>query len=374
MAHRGRADSPDDLALAARRAGVTDGRVLAAIRATPRAAFVPPRYARAAYADRPLPIPHSQVTTQPSLSAVMIAGLGLTGTEQVLEIGTGYGYQAALLARLAAQVVSIEIWPDMAAQAQRNLIAQAVTNVLVVTGDGTLGYPARAPYDAILVSAAFTDVPGPLAAQLRPGGRLVQPIGPGGHEEVTVFERETESLRPLAVLTLASFVRLYGKHGFPPDGALPLTRRCRDLRPCYPAGRAPENAMCDHRVRDPYPCPGGKMRVLIPLPDTDFGPTEVAVPWRILREQVARFWALGRPVGAICHGVLVLARTVDPATGRSLLADRQTTCLPKYLERLSYLVTGWRLGRYYRTYPAYVEDEVKAALAGLLQSAPRTGR
>jgi putative intracellular protease/amidase len=82
----------------------------------------------------------------------------------------------------------------------------------------------------------------------------------------------------------------------------------------------------------------------------------------VLRDQVARFWALGRPVGAICHGVLVLARTRDPATGRSVLADRRTTCLPKYMERLAYLATAWRLGRYYRTYPAYVEDEVKAAL------------
>ena len=82
----------------------------------------------------------------------------------------------------------------------------------------------------------------------------------------------------------------------------------------------------------------------------------------VLRDQVARFWALDRPVGAICHGVLVLARTRDPATGRSVLADRATTCLPKYMERLAYLATAWRLGRYYRTYPAYVEDEVKAAL------------
>jgi putative intracellular protease/amidase len=82
----------------------------------------------------------------------------------------------------------------------------------------------------------------------------------------------------------------------------------------------------------------------------------------ILRDQVARFWTLGRPVGAICHGVLVLARTRDPATGRSVLASRQTTCLPKYMERSAYLATAWRLGRYYRTYPAYVEDEVKAAL------------
>ena len=80
-----------------------------------------------------------------------------------------------------------------------------------------------------------------------------------------------------------------------------------------------------------------------------------------LREQVARFWAIGRPVGAICHGVLVLARTQDPA-GRSVLADRRTTCLPKYMERLAYLVTAWRLGRYYRTHRAYVEDEVQAAL------------
>ena len=82
----------------------------------------------------------------------------------------------------------------------------------------------------------------------------------------------------------------------------------------------------------------------------------------VLRDQVARFWALGRPVGAICHGVLVLARTRDPATGRSVLAGRATTCLPKYTERLAYVATAWRLGRYYRTYRAYVEDEVKAAL------------
>ncbi|MEU6576665.1 type 1 glutamine amidotransferase domain-containing protein [Streptomyces sp. NPDC046805] len=83
-----------------------------------------------------------------------------------------------------------------------------------------------------------------------------------------------------------------------------------------------------------------------------------------LRRQVARFWTLGRPVGAICHGVLVLARTEDPATGRSVLAGRRTTCLPKYMERSAYLTTAWRLGRYYRTYPAYVEDEVRSALTG----------
>jgi putative intracellular protease/amidase len=95
----------------------------------------------------------------------------------------------------------------------------------------------------------------------------------------------------------------------------------------------------------------------------------------LLREQVARFWALGRPVGAICHGVLVLARTRDPATGRSVLSDRQTTCLPKYMERTAYLTTAWRLGRYYRTYPAYVQDEVEASLnnpGSQFQRGPRT--
>jgi putative intracellular protease/amidase len=84
---------------------------------------------------------------------------------------------------------------------------------------------------------------------------------------------------------------------------------------------------------------------------------------RVLQEKAGQFWGLGRPVGAICHGVLVLARTTDPGTGRSVLADRRTTCLPKYMERGAYLLTAWRLGRYYRTYPAYVQDEVTAALA-----------
>lgn len=215
VAGHDRGSSPVGLVLAARRAGVADDRVLAAIRATPRAAFVPAGYAAEAYADRPLPIPHGQVTTQPSLSAVMIVGLGLSGGEQVLEIGTGYGYQTALLSRLATHVVSIEIWPDIAAWARRRLRAQGIRNVLVVTGDGTEGYLARAPYDVVLVSAAFPQVPPPLASQLRAGGRLVQPVGPGGLEQVVLFERRPEGLKQLRLLTPASFVRLYGKFGFP---------------------------------------------------------------------------------------------------------------------------------------------------------------
>lgn len=218
MARRDHRESAADLVLAAQRAGVTDEHVLAAIGATPRAAFVPPGHAWAAYADRPLPIPHGQVTTQPSLSAMMIEGLGLGAGEQALEIGTGYGYQAALLSRLAAHVVTIEIWPDMAAEARRRLRAQRIRNVLVVAGDGTEGYPARAPYDAVIVSAAFPTVPPPLARQLRMGGRLVQPIGAGGREEVVLFERRPEGLGHVRVLTPASFVRLYGRFGYPSAG------------------------------------------------------------------------------------------------------------------------------------------------------------
>jgi protein-L-isoaspartate(D-aspartate) O-methyltransferase len=209
------ASGAEQLVDSARRSGVDDPRVLDAIRAVRRAAFVPPEQVKAAYSDEPIPIPHDQVTTQPSLSARMVAALDLTGAEHVLEVGTGYGYQTALLARLAAFVTSIERWPELAAQARRNLAAEGVDNVRVVDGDGTEGVPAHAPYDAVLVSAAFPEVPAPLIEQLRPGGRLVQPIGPGGAEQVTLFERGPAGLVERKQLVAARFVRLHGRHGYP---------------------------------------------------------------------------------------------------------------------------------------------------------------
>jgi protein-L-isoaspartate(D-aspartate) O-methyltransferase len=206
--------SSGDLVLAARATGVNDERLLDAIAATDRAAFAPAGLAGESYSDRPLPISRGLVTTQPSLVAVMIAALALAGGEQVLEIGSGYGYQTALLARLATYVTSFEIHSDIATVARRNLSSQGIANVQVIVGDGTRGYPEGAPFDAVLVSAANPDVPPPLIDQLREGGRLVQPVGPGGNEDVTLFERIPDGLRRVRVLTTANFVLLRGKYGF----------------------------------------------------------------------------------------------------------------------------------------------------------------
>ncbi|WP_354637260.1 protein-L-isoaspartate O-methyltransferase family protein [Kitasatospora camelliae] len=208
--------SPEDLVRAVRAAGVRDERLLGAIRAVPRAGFVPAEQAGAANLDRPIPIAHGLVTTQPSLTAIMIEGLALSGDEHVLEVGTGLGFQTVLLAHLAADVVSIEWWPDLVDQARENLDRLGVRNVELLVGDGSGGVPGSAPYDAVLVSAAYPEVPPLLAGQLRIGGRLVQPIGPGGREDVVAFRRTASGLERERVLIPARFVRLYGEYGFPP--------------------------------------------------------------------------------------------------------------------------------------------------------------
>jgi protein-L-isoaspartate(D-aspartate) O-methyltransferase len=205
------------LVRAARRAGVRDQRLLDAIAALPRTSFVPDEYGSRALVDTPVPIPHEQVTTQPSLVAQMVDALALSAEDTVLEIGTGYGWQTALLARLGAEVWSIERFSDLADTARANLGAHGVSNAHVVEGDGTRGLPDHAPYDAIVVSAAFPEVPPPLVEQLAEGGRLVQPIGRGGSENVVLFTKREGAPVSLRVLTGARFVRLVGAFGFPQD-------------------------------------------------------------------------------------------------------------------------------------------------------------
>jgi protein-L-isoaspartate(D-aspartate) O-methyltransferase len=209
----GQPRSPKDLIRVLHAEGIRDRRVLAAFRKVPRARFVPPAATGRAYLDEPIRIPHGQVTTQPSLIAKMVAALRLTGSEQVLEVGTGLGFQTAILALLARQVVSVERFADLAARAHANLVAVGLDQVRVVVGDGSLGVPEHAPYQAIVVAAASPRIPPPLIEQLAQGGRLVHPVGPGGHEQVTAFHKEAGQLVADARLTPAYFVPLVGAHG-----------------------------------------------------------------------------------------------------------------------------------------------------------------
>jgi protein-L-isoaspartate(D-aspartate) O-methyltransferase len=210
-------DSTDNVELlaAVRLAGVAEPRLLEAVRLVPRSEFVPASHTDRADLDAPVPIPHGQVTTQPSLVAKMVEALALTGEERVFEVGTGFGWQTALLGRLAHEVWSIERWADLADTARENLTRCGIANATVVVGDGSEGLVAHAPYDAILVSAAFPEVPAPLGAQLTIGGRLVQPIGPGGREDVVLFERRPEGLVARRTIVGAHFVRLIGRRAFP---------------------------------------------------------------------------------------------------------------------------------------------------------------
>jgi protein-L-isoaspartate(D-aspartate) O-methyltransferase len=187
--------------------------VLKAFAETPRHLFVPEALRHRAYDDAPLPIGSGQTISQPFTQARYLEALKIQGSDRVLEIGTGSGYQTALLAALAGQVFTVERVGALAVQAQRALRQAGVTNVSVLVGDGTLGWSDYAPYQAILVAAGGPGVPPPLGEQLAPGGRLLIPLGERGAQVLTVVERTPSGLaqRPLGE---AHFVPLIGEHGF----------------------------------------------------------------------------------------------------------------------------------------------------------------
>lgn len=196
--------------------GILAERVLAAMEAVPRHLFVPPGRALEAYADEPLPIGHGQTISQPFMVAAMAEALSLKGHERVLEIGAGSGYQAAVLSLLAHEVIAVEAQPALAASARERLAQLGYSNVRVEEGDGSLGWPEGAPYDAILVTAAAPAIPPPLVEQLGEGGRLVIPVGSADQQEVVrLVKREGRTER--RSLYACRFVPLVGRYGWRQD-------------------------------------------------------------------------------------------------------------------------------------------------------------
>jgi protein-L-isoaspartate(D-aspartate) O-methyltransferase len=198
--------------LAAR--GIRDARVLDAMRRVPRHHFVPRDQQPLAYADRALPIAEAQTISQPFMVATMTEALRAGPAALVLEVGTGSGYQAAVLSLLVREVVSIERRPELAAAAAANLAALGYHNVRVIVGDGTLGAPDLAPFDGILVTAGAPRVPPALTGQLRDHARLVIPVGPPGHQEIAVITRDGDRYDEVRGESCV-FVPLIGAAGWP---------------------------------------------------------------------------------------------------------------------------------------------------------------
>ena len=193
--------------------GVLDPTLLAVFGSVPRHRFVPADELAWAYADGPLPIGHGQTISQPYIVALMTDLLQVKSSHHVLEVGTGSGYQAAILGKLAREVETMEVVPDLAASAASTLADLDYSNIYVHCGDGTLGWPQAGPYDGILVAAAAPSAPKPLLDQLKDGGRLVIPVGDRGYQQLEVWQRTGEEFERQVNLAVA-FVPLRGKYGW----------------------------------------------------------------------------------------------------------------------------------------------------------------
>jgi len=209
----------EEMVTQAAQRGVDDARVLEALRAVPRQRFVPNVNQGDAFCDFPLPIGEGQTISQPLMVGLMTQLLALAGRERVLEIGTGSGYQTAILARLAALVVTVERHPSLSREACERLEGMGYRNVACIVGDGTEGHALMAPYDAILVTAGAPEiVPPPLLAQLAVGGRLVIPLGRQHSQELTAFQKRADGSLERRLHGGCLFVPLIGKYGWDDDG------------------------------------------------------------------------------------------------------------------------------------------------------------
>lgn len=193
--------------------GIRDERVLSAMLQVPRHEFVPAEYRDKAYADHPIPIAESQTISQPFIIALSLEALALNGSERVLEVGTGSGYQTALLAVLAREVISIERHPVLAQAAESLLSKLGYANVAIVVGDGSNGFPQSAPFNAIVVSAAAPRIPQSLLEQLAEDGKMVIPVGPPHAQELQLVRKQDEAIR-VKVLEGCRFVPLIGAGGY----------------------------------------------------------------------------------------------------------------------------------------------------------------
>jgi len=197
-----------------RQRGISDERLLAAMAKVPRHEFVSQQNWPEAYADHPIPIAEQQTTSQPYMIAAMVQAAGVKSEDRVLKIGAGSGYQTAVLAELASQVFAVERYASLTEAARTTLERLGYRNAKVITGDGSLGFPEAAPYDAIIVSAAAPRIPPALVEQLAMGGRLIVPVGESDQQVVQLVQRNADGTTSIRTLEGCRFVPLIGEQGF----------------------------------------------------------------------------------------------------------------------------------------------------------------